>query len=107
TAPVTDQGSAAGQFFDATHDQRLFSRPVAFPGITPAVDGSDIGSVEVQQACPNGFIQSTPSTPCPPPSGGGGSPTPPPAAAPGPPRQQAAAPQKRQKKKASQPPQQV
>jgi CSLREA domain-containing protein len=71
TSPVIDQGTASDQN-DLTQDQRALTRPVVFPGLTQPFDGSDIGSVEVQQSCPNGFVQSTPSTPCPSSGGGGG-----------------------------------
>jgi CSLREA domain-containing protein len=74
TSPVIDQGTNTDQV-DLTHDQRGLTRPVVFPALIHPFNGTDIGAVEVQQACPNGFIQSTPSTPCPPPTGGGGGPT--------------------------------
>ena len=98
TSPVIDAGNN-GTLADPTHDQRGLTRPVDFPGIPNALNGTDIGSVEVQQACPN-FIQSTPSTPCPPPppSGGGGG-SAPPATTAGPTGQRAAALAKCKKKK--------
>jgi CSLREA domain-containing protein len=63
TSPVIDQGDASDQN-DLTEDQRGVPRPVVFSGLTHPFDGSDIGAVEVQQAC-SGFTQPTPSTACP------------------------------------------
>jgi hypothetical protein len=60
TSPVIDQGTAGFQV-DAAHDQRGLARPVDFPGLANPFDGSDIGSVEVQQACGG---QSTPTSSC-------------------------------------------
>jgi CSLREA domain-containing protein len=67
TSPVIDQGTADSQN-DLTEDQRGLTRPVNFPGIPSAFDGSDIGSVEVQLACagqsvPGGACPVTPVTP--------------------------------------------
>jgi hypothetical protein len=71
-SPVIDQGANTG-LTNPNQDQRgaAFLRPVVFPGIVPADNGTDIGAFEVQQACPP-FVQSTPTTPCPPSGGGGG-----------------------------------
>ena len=69
TSPVIDQGTASDQN-DLTHDQRGLTRPVVFPGLTHPLDGTDIGAVEVQEACTG---QSTPSATC------SGPPSPPPA----------------------------
>jgi CSLREA domain-containing protein len=63
TSPVIDQGKASDQN-DLTEDQRGLTRPVVFTGLTKPFDGSDIGAVEVQQACA-GFTQPTPTTACP------------------------------------------
>ena len=63
TSPVIDQGDASDQN-DLTEDQRGLTRPVVFTGLTHPFDGSDIGAVEVQQAC-SGFTQPTPTTACP------------------------------------------
>jgi CSLREA domain-containing protein len=84
SSPVIDQGDASDQN-DLTQDQRGLTRPVAFSGLTHPFDGSDIGAVEVQQAC-SGFTQPTPTTACPTP--------------PSPPAQQPTAPAKKKCKKA-------
>jgi hypothetical protein len=62
TSPVIDRGSSSDQTIDPTHDQRGLTRPVVFPGLAHPFDGSDIGAVEVQQACAG---QSTPTSGCP------------------------------------------
>ena len=65
TSPMIDQGLGAN-LGDPTVDQRGFTRPVDFSSLPDAAggDASDIGAFEVQQACA-GFVQPTPSTPCP------------------------------------------
>jgi CSLREA domain-containing protein len=78
TSPVIDKGSAANQKDingdpDTTHDQRGLVRPVVFSGLTHLLDGSDIGSVEVQATCTG---QPTPGGACPSGGGGGGNPSP-------------------------------
>jgi CSLREA domain-containing protein len=60
TSPVIDKGSAADQN-DLNEDQRGLTRPVLFSGLSHPFDGSDIGSVEVQQACSG---QATPTSTC-------------------------------------------
>ena len=73
TSPMIDKGSNAS-LANANQDQRgaSFLRPVDFSGLPNALNGTDIGAFEVQQAC-SGFTQATPSTACPAP------PSPPPA----------------------------
>jgi CSLREA domain-containing protein len=65
TSPVIDQGRSSDQVVDPTHDQRGLTRPVDFPGLTNGTflgaNGTDIGAVEVQQACAG---QSTPTSSC-------------------------------------------
>jgi CSLREA domain-containing protein len=68
TSPVIDKGTASDQN-DLTQDQRGLTRPVVFPGLTHPLDGSDIGAVELQQACAG---QSTPTSTCATGGGGGG-----------------------------------
>lgn len=63
TSPMIDAGSNVGNT-DLTTDQRGLLRPVDFPGLAnaPGSNGTDIGALEVQQACAG---QATPSTVCP------------------------------------------
>jgi hypothetical protein len=49
-SPVIDQGSA----FGLTTDQRGLPRPIDFPSIANAADGSDIGAVELPLGQPGG-----------------------------------------------------
>jgi CSLREA domain-containing protein len=72
TSPVIDQGTATDQN-DLTQDQRGLTRPVVFPGLIHPLDGSDIGAVEVQQACAQQVTPTTPTSVCP--TGGGGAPS--------------------------------
>jgi hypothetical protein len=64
TSPAID----AGHDEVNEEDQRGFTRPIDFPGITDASggNGADIGAFEVQQECAG---QATPSTSCSPPPG--------------------------------------
>lgn len=63
TSPMIDAGSNVGNT-DLTTDQRGLVRPVDFPGLANAAggNGTDIGALEVQQACAG---QATPATVCP------------------------------------------
>ena len=67
-SPMIDAGKNDTHSFE---DERGFTRPVDFSGITNAVggDGSDIGAYELQQACPEQTTPTTPSTVCPTPPG--------------------------------------